>query len=174
MRERGDWSSTDQPVCSVRHEPGSTVAPPVQLGTARLVRSGASGGSGASPPPSPGSARHVVTEVDWLVAWRFDRISLAETSSDGQRKKKAPRPAKIAKRGAFFSAGGIRSLGFDAVLARGPTDFPYPCRNGPDSGASEFSKLQSRPATPRPIRRRRTADRRLSAGVPPESIRVRD
>jgi len=27
---------------------------------------------------------------------------------------------------------------FDTALARGPVDFPYPCRNGPGSGASEF------------------------------------
>ena len=74
----------------------------------------------------------------------------------------------------LLSAGGIRFVRFDTALARGPIDFPYPCRNGPGSGASEFSKLQSRPATPRPACRCRTSDRRLSAGVPSESRCVRD
>ena len=38
---------------------------------------------------------------------------------------------------------------FDTALARGPVDFPYPCRNGPGSGASEFARSYSRGQRPR-------------------------
>jgi len=41
--------------------------------------------------------------------------------------------------GPFF-AGGIRSVRFDSAFARGPIDFPYPCRYGPGAGASEFAE----------------------------------
>ena len=55
-------------------------------------------------------------------------------------------------------AGGIRSLGFDTALARGPIDFPFPRRYGPGSGASEFVEATvaaSDPATDRSASNRR-------------------
>jgi len=51
-------------------------------------------------------------------------------------------------RGAFFRWRDS-IVWFDTALARGPVDFPYPCRNGPGSGASEFARSYSRGQRPR-------------------------
>ena len=40
--------------------------------------------------------------------------------------------------GGSIPLAGFDLFGFDAALARGPTDFPFPRRHGPGSGASEF------------------------------------
>ena len=51
-------------------------------------------------------------------------------------------------RGAFFRWRDS-IVWFDTALACGPVDFPYPCRNGPGSGASEFARSYSRGQRPR-------------------------
>jgi hypothetical protein len=40
--------------------------------------------------------------------------------------------------GGSIPLAGFDLFGFDAALARGPIDFPFPRRYGPGSGASEF------------------------------------
>ena len=69
-----------------------------------------------------------------------------------------------------FSAGGIRFVWFDTALARGPIDFPYPCRYGPGSGASEFVEATVAASDPATDPSRRTPDGRFSVGVPSENV----
>lgn len=73
-------------------------------------------------------------------------VSGGRTADPTSEKPLEPRRTVI--RGAFFRWRDS-IVWFDTALARGPVDFPCPCRNGPGSGASEFARSYSRGQRPR-------------------------
>ena len=93
--------------------------------------------------------------------------SRCHASRSKQRMKKGPLDrGEPPSKGPFF-AGGIRSLGFDTALARGPIDFPFP---GPLRSRSRCFRIrQSYSHDQRP--RDRSVDAEPSTGSAPSASR---